>query len=89
MSDLSLLQQVGAQVMLLKNLEMGTAGNGARMLVNGSRGVITNFLSKQASLILVDLAHTVSFQHMRFLLSLYARGPLVMGIRSKFCAVLR
>lgn len=53
-SDLSLLQQVGAQVMLLKNLEMGTAGNGARMLVNGSRGVITNFLSKQASPILME-----------------------------------
>ena len=38
--------QVGAQVMLLKNLELG----GERMLVNGSRGVITNMMSKKARL---------------------------------------
>ncbi len=30
--------------MLLKNLELGVAGNGARMLVNGSRGVITRLV---------------------------------------------
>ncbi|KAK9836342.1 hypothetical protein WJX81_007050 [Elliptochloris bilobata] len=39
--------KVGAQVMLLKNLELGTAGNGSRMLVNGSRGVITGMVSKR------------------------------------------
>ena len=39
--------QAGAQVMLLKNLELGVAGNGARMLVNGSRGVITRLVPKQ------------------------------------------
>jgi len=33
--------------MLLKNLELGVAGNGARMLVNGSRGVITRLVPKQ------------------------------------------
>ena len=35
--------QVGAQVMLLRNLEL--TGND-RMLVNGSRGVITKFIPK-------------------------------------------
>lgn len=38
--------QVGAQVMLLRNLEL--TGND-RMLVNGSRGVITKFVSKAVS----------------------------------------
>lgn len=38
--------QAGAQVMLLKNLELDC---GERMLVNGSRGVITKFVSKQVS----------------------------------------
>ncbi|KAK9810843.1 hypothetical protein WJX73_001202 [Symbiochloris irregularis] len=33
-----------AQVMLLKNLELGT---GQRMLVNGSRGVVTRFMEKK------------------------------------------
>lgn len=37
--------QVNAQVLLLKNLELGT---GTRMLVNGSRGVVTAFVDKQA-----------------------------------------
>lgn len=36
--------QVEAQVMLLKNLELGS---GQRMLVNGSRGVVTGFIDKQ------------------------------------------
>ena len=36
--------QVGAQVMLLKNLELDC---GERMLVNGSRGVITKFVGKK------------------------------------------
>ena len=35
--------QVGAQVMLLRNLEL-TSND--RMLVNGSRGVITKFVAK-------------------------------------------
>lgn len=38
--------QVGAQVMLLRNLEL--TGND-RMLVNGSRGVITRFITKTVS----------------------------------------
>jgi len=37
--------QVGAQVMLLRNLELDTASDA--MLVNGSRGVITDFKSKK------------------------------------------
>ena len=44
MSGFSCLVQVGAQVMLLRNLEL--TGDD-RMLVNGSRGVITRFVSKQ------------------------------------------
>ena len=36
--------QEDAQVMLLKNLEMGI---GQRMLVNGSRGVVTHFVDKK------------------------------------------
>ena len=41
-----LLVQLGAQVMLLRNLEMERR---SEMLVNGSRGVITGFWKKQAS----------------------------------------
>ena len=37
--------QLGAQVMLLRNLEMERR---SEMLVNGSRGVITGFWKKQA-----------------------------------------
>ena len=37
--------QLGAQVMLLRNLEMERR---SEMLVNGSRGVITGFRKKQA-----------------------------------------
>ena len=36
--------QVGAQVMLLKNLDLD--GGGGQMLVNGSRGVVTEFVDK-------------------------------------------
>ena len=39
-----MLEQVGAQVMLLRNLEL--TGD-QRMLVNGSRGVVVEFKSKQ------------------------------------------
>lgn len=45
--------QVGAQVMLLRNLEL--TGND-RMLVNGSRGVITRFITKAVS---VHACHSV------------------------------
>ena len=38
--------QIGAQVMLLRNLEL-TSND--RMLVNGSRGVITKFVPKDVS----------------------------------------
>lgn len=38
--------QVGAQVMLLKNLELGVAGDSSMMLVNGSRGVVTSAMPK-------------------------------------------
>ena len=38
--------QVDAQVMLLKNLELGT---GQRMLVNGSRGVVVDFVPTHVS----------------------------------------
>ena len=41
-----ILVQLGAQVMLLRNLEMERR---SEMLVNGSRGVITGFWKKQAS----------------------------------------
>ncbi|CAL8463664.1 g3198 [Coccomyxa elongata] len=37
--------KVGAQVMLLKNLELDTSAN--EMLVNGSRGVVTSFKTKE------------------------------------------
>ncbi len=39
------LAQVGAQVMLLKNLELDTSAK--EMLVNGSRGVVTSFKTKE------------------------------------------
>ena len=41
-----IMVQLGAQVMLLRNLEMERR---SEMLVNGSRGVITSFWKKQAS----------------------------------------
>ena len=44
LSSISL--QIGAQVMLLRNLEL-TSND--RMLVNGSRGVITKFIPKDVS----------------------------------------
>ena len=44
LSSISL--QIGAQVMLLRNLEL-TSND--RMLVNGSRGVITKFVPKDES----------------------------------------
>lgn len=46
----SILLQIGAQVMLLRNLEL--TGND-RMLVNGSRGVITKFVPKDVGCELV------------------------------------
>ncbi len=42
----SMSVQIGAQVMLLRNLEL-TSND--RMLVNGSRGVITKFVPKDVS----------------------------------------
>lgn len=42
----SITLQIGAQVMLLRNLEL-TSND--RMLVNGSRGVITKFVPKDVS----------------------------------------
>ncbi|KAK9815272.1 hypothetical protein WJX72_000940 [[Myrmecia] bisecta] len=39
--------KAGAQVMLLKNLDLGEAGGSDRMLVNGSRGVLTRFVEKK------------------------------------------
>ena len=42
----SMSLQIGAQVMLLRNLEL-TSND--RMLVNGSRGVITKFVPKSVS----------------------------------------
>jgi len=39
--------QVGAQVMLLRNLDM--KGGAGSMLVNGSRGVVTGFKSREVS----------------------------------------
>jgi hypothetical protein len=56
--------QIGAQVMLLRNLEL-TSND--RMLVNGSRGVITKFVPKDVSsdfvLLLVVTYEFVSEMH--------------------------
>lgn len=43
----SLYPQVGAQVMLLRNLDLQGRLNGGRQLVNGSRGIVVAFVPKR------------------------------------------